>query len=162
MWLGFLKTKKTSFSGQNPPDLTEKCRNGTLTGRVGFVYLSAEMLTQPESHSDLSTRRQIAESINQALTRFPMILEILGELGKARIPFPGDDDIRHGCERALTTMLSELARIQPAPSGRVSKAEELARSWPLCESASVRIDPDQLQRIQQFIDRILGDSPPSK
>jgi hypothetical protein len=91
-----------------------------------------------------------------------MIVEILGELGKARVPFAGDADIRHGCERALTAMLSELARIQPAPSGRASKAEELARSWPLCESAAVLIDPDQLQRIQQFVERILGNPPPSK
>ena len=118
------------------------------------------MLTQTEGSAELGSRRQVAESINLVLGRFPMVVNILGELEKARIPNPGDEDIRHGCERALTSMLSALARIQPAPAGRVSKAEELARNWLHVSSADSLIDPDQLQRIQQFIDRILG--PPAK
>lgn len=103
-----------------------------------------------------STRKHSAEEINRAMARFPLIVQILGELGQAPVPFPGDDDVRHGCERALTTMLSELARIEVAPAGKPSKAEEVAQSW-LCSSVSGQlVDVDKLQRMQQFIDRILN------
>ena len=104
----------------------------------------------------MKTRKQSAEAINHAMTRFPLIVEILGELDKAEIPFPGDGDVRHGCERALTAMLAELARIEPAPPGKPSKIEETALNWLQAKAAGRLINPDQLQRIQQFIERILG------
>ncbi|MBC8125978.1 MAG: hypothetical protein H8M99_02365 [Gloeobacteraceae cyanobacterium ES-bin-144] len=90
------------------------------------------------------------------MTRFPLLVEILGTLSKTSIPFPGDDDIRHGCERALTAMLAELARIEPAPTGRTSKAEDTALGLLHSLEAEKLIHPDQRQRIQQFIERILG------
>lgn len=114
------------------------------------------MFTQPDSNSPLKTRKQSAEAVNRVMTRFPLIVEILGELEKAEIPFPGDDDIRHGCERALTTMLVELARIEPAPQGKATKAEDTARTWLNLKAADRLVNADQLQRIQQFIERILG------
>ena len=104
------------------------------------------------------TRKQSCEEINRALTRFPLILRILAELRDARLPFPGDDDIRHGCERALTRMLSDLARIPPAPVGKPSKAEETARSWLQSPASRQWIDADKLERMQQFIDAILNPS----
>lgn len=109
-----------------------------------------------ESHPPQMTRNQSAEAINHALTRFPMIVEILSEFEKAEIPFPGDADIRHGCERAITAMLVELARIEPAPSGKYSKTEETTINWLNSQAAHRLVNADQLQRIQQFIERILG------
>lgn len=102
------------------------------------------------------SRKHTAEEINRAMARFPLIVQILGELGQAQVPFPGDDDIRHGCERALTAMLSELARIGVAPAGKPSKAEEIAQSWLNGSVSGQFVDVDKLQRMQQFIDRILN------
>ena len=103
-----------------------------------------------------TTRKHSAEEINRAMARFPLLVQILGELNQAQVPFPGDDDIRHGCERALTAMLSELARIRVAPSGKPSKAEDTAQSWLSSPVSGQLIDADKLQRMQQFIDRILN------
>jgi len=114
------------------------------------------MFTPSETHPPQKTRKQSAEAIVRVMTRFPMIVEIFEELGKAEIPYPGDDDIRHGCERALTAMLVELARIEPAPPGKPSKVEETALNWLHGKSVDHLINADQLQRIQQFIERILG------
>lgn len=104
------------------------------------------------------SRKQSSEEVNRALARFPLILSILGELGDTRLPFPGDDDLRHGCERALTSMLSELARIPPAPAGKPAKAEETAQSWLQDPASRQWIDADKLERMQQFIDAILNPS----
>ena len=90
------------------------------------------------------------------MTRFPLILEILSELGKASVPFPGDADIQHGCRRALTAMLLDLSRIEPAPPGKVGKHENIARNWLHARAAVQLIDADQLERFEHFIDRILG------
>ena len=114
------------------------------------------MFTHSESHPPQTTRKQSVEAINRAMTRFPMIVGIFEELGHAEVPYPGDDDIRHGCERALTAMLVELARIEPAPPGKSSKSEETATNWLQGKSVDHLINADQLQRIQQFIERILG------
>ena len=113
------------------------------------------MLSQPESHPVLRTRKQSAEEITRVLARFPLIVEILGELGKAEIPLPGDEDIRHGCERALTSMLRELGRLEPAPPGKFSKPEETVLNLMHGKAADRLINPDQFQRIQQFVERIL-------
>lgn len=103
------------------------------------------------------TRKQAAESINRAMNRFPLLLEILGKLAKSEIPSPGDDELRRGCERACTSILAELTKIPTAREGKASKAEEVARGWLSSESASQLIDPSQLERMDQFIVRILGD-----
>ncbi len=89
------------------------------------------------------------------MARFPLLVQILAELNRDQIPLPGDADIRHGCERALTTMLSELARIDGAPAGKPSKAEDAAQNWLQHPDADKLIDADKLVRIQLFIDRIL-------
>jgi hypothetical protein len=117
------------------------------------------MFTQSDSHPPLKTRKHTADEINQALTRFPLVVQVLGELRKANLPYAGDEDIRHGCERALTSMLVELARIEPAAPGKVSKAEESALALLQSKTAALLVNADQLQRIQQFIERILGPQP---
>ncbi len=114
------------------------------------------MPNEPVSSPPHRTRKQSAEEINRAMARFPVVVRILGELGSASIPFPGDDDIRHGCERALTTMLSELARIGSAPAGKPTKTEETAQNWLHIPEAGKLIDADKLQRTQQLIDCILN------
>ncbi len=116
------------------------------------------MPNQPVSQPPLKTRKQSAEEINRAMSRFPLIVQILGELRNTQVPFPGDDDIRHGCERSLISMLSELARIETAPAGKISKAEETAQSWLHSPDARQLIDADVLQRMQIFIDFILSPS----
>lgn len=120
------------------------------------------MFPKSENKRVLNTRRQSAEAINHVMGRFPMIVEILGELGRTALPFPGDEDIRHGCKRALTAILSELSKIEPALPGKSSKAEELARNWLDGDAVADLVDADHLQRIQQFIDRILGSASPPR
>lgn len=110
----------------------------------------------PTSPPAPQSRKLAAEEINRAMSRFPLIVRILGELDESPIPLPGDDDLRHGCERALTGILSELARIEPVPSGKSSKAEEAAQVWLHSTSAHKLVDVDKLQRMQQFIDCILN------
>ncbi len=119
------------------------------------------MFTMSQEPAILPTRRtrdQSAEEINRAMARFPLILQILGELAHSPLPLPGDDDIRHGCERSLTTILSELARIRPAPAGQPCKAELTAQSWLQIPAARKHIDADKLERMQQFIDAVLDPS----
>lgn len=102
------------------------------------------------------TRNEAAEDISRALRRFPLLVRILGEMQVSTIPHPGDDDIRHGCDRALTAMLSALAHIEPAPAGDPHKQEATLRA-PLNSPAAVAlVDADKLQRIQMFVDRVLG------
>jgi hypothetical protein len=114
------------------------------------------MSEHPVSDTPMNTRKYAAEEVNRAMARFPLIINILSEISRAQFPFPGDDDIRHGCERALTAILSELARIHPAPAGKSCKAEELAQAWLQNPEASRLIDADKLQRMQQFIDCTLN------
>lgn len=114
------------------------------------------MPTEPNSPLPHKTRKHAADEINRAMARFPLILSILGELGKTQLPFPGDDDIRHGCERALTSLLSELAYIPKAPAGKASKSEETALTWLQDPAARQFINADILERMQQFIDAILN------
>jgi hypothetical protein len=93
------------------------------------------------------------------MARFPLLVQILRELDAAPVPHPGDDELWHGCDRALTTMLAELAWINPAAPGVPSEAEALARSWLNTGRSARLIDADKLRLAHQFIDRILGDGP---
>ena len=120
--------------------------------RILITNMSSTIDTSPETR----TRNQSAEAINRAMARFPLVVEILDNLSKVPVPFPGDDDLRHGCNRTLTTMLAELAKIEPAPPGKFSKTEELAHSWLKNENVTRLLDTDKVQRIQQFIERILS------
>lgn len=86
-----------------------------------------------------------------------MILEILQKLERAEAPMAGDDDIRHGCERALTALMVDLARIPAAPPGKLSKADLECIEWLQSEQAVRLINADLLQRMHQFIHRILGE-----
>lgn len=110
------------------------------------------------SPSPPKNRKHYSEEINRAMHRFPLILQMLGELNREQLPYPGDDDLHHGCQRALTGILCELSRIEAAPAGKSSSAEEIAQNWLNESSANKLIDADILQRMQQFIDCILNSS----
>lgn len=114
------------------------------------------MIAKNQSPNELRTRESVANSVNRVMMRFSAIIEILDNLNRVEVPHPGDDDIRHGCQRALTAMLSELARIQPAPEGKISKAERIARAHLQIKYMEHLVDPDLLQRFEQFITRIFG------
>ena len=133
--------------------------NWSLANHFTFPHIYSlsifAMLNQPVSSHPSHLRKQCAGEINRAMTRFPLIVQILKELRETQIPRPGDNDIRHGCERALTSMLSELARIETAPAGSPSKDEDTAQSWLHCPEARQFVDADILQRMQIFIDFIL-------
>lgn len=113
------------------------------------------MSNEPVSLPPQKSRKQSAEEINHAMARFPLILQILRDLSRTQLPLPGDEEIRHGCERALTHVLSELARIQPALAGKAGKTEETALAWLQDANARDLIDADRLERMQQLIDSIL-------
>lgn len=91
----------------------------------------------------------------RSMVRLPLILEILGQLHASTIPQPGDADLRHGCQRALTAMLAALSRIDlataPAPLLICGKS---AREWIHSPEAARLIDADQLERFEQFLSRI--------
>ena len=117
------------------------------------------MFTPAEATTHSKSRKHTADEVHRSLMRFPMIVDILGVLGRAQVPFPGDAEIRHGCERALTAMLLELARIEPAPDGKPVKTEETVTNMLEDKNVGRLMDADQLQRIQQFVERILGPHP---
>lgn len=83
-------------------------------------------------------------------------MEILGRLNRSDTPAAGDDDLRHGCERALTAMLVRLAQMKPAPPGKACKAEKSVRRHFQTKAAGEVIDSDQFQRLEQLVNRILG------
>lgn len=114
------------------------------------------MFTHPENKTLPESRKRAADAVHHAMRRFPLVVDILGELGKAPVPFPGDEDIRHGCQRALTAMLAELSKIEPAPPGKHSRHEETVFNWLHAKAAAQLIDADQLERLEHFIERIVG------
>ncbi len=114
------------------------------------------MPLEPVNPPPRNRRLEASEKINHVMARFPLVLRILGELADSRCPLPGDDDIRHGCERALTRILSDLARIGPAGPGDPVPAEETITAWIRNEDAGRLIDADRLERVQQLIDSILS------
>lgn len=123
--------------------------------RYSDQYLTHAMLNPSVSPPSQKARKHSVEEINRAMARFPLLVQTLHELNRAQIPCPGDDDVRHGCERALTTILSELARIAKAPAGKSSKAVETDQNWLEIPEARNLIDADRLERMQQLIDCIL-------
>lgn len=91
------------------------------------------------------------------MARFPSIVKILGELASSSVPSPGDADIRHGCDRALTSMMSELARLVPVLfDGNSRHSGETALGWLNDPDAQRLIDADKLERMEQLIEALVG------
>lgn len=107
-------------------------------------------ITQPVS------RQQAVDAIDRTLARFCLVLRVLDELRREAVPSPGDAEILHGCERALTGMLAALARIGAAPDTSPLEREQAIRTSLNDSKTRALVDADKLERMQQFIDAILG------
>ena len=108
----------------------------------------------PESSS--RCRELVARSVNEKLVRLPMILGILGDLRKPPVPAAGDPELEAGCSRAMTAILAELARLEPAGTeGRAGKEEKKAFVWFRDRKVHELLDPDQLARLESFVARLL-------
>lgn len=129
--------------------LVESARNRIITGRPTFLKSMTPFNSLP-----VPTREDAVQGIAQITRRLPLIVKILEELHDSPIPSPGDDDIRHGCDRALTAMLSALAKMRTAPDGVPSTSEHTVRALLGSHAAHGLVDADKLQRMQIFIDRI--------
>jgi hypothetical protein len=112
------------------------------------------MLIHPDNKPASGPRKQTAEAVGRAMSRFPLVVEVLGKLGDSTVPLAGDAEIQHGCRRALTAMLVELSRIEPAAIGKPVKQEQMIMDWLHTREAAQLIDADQLERFQHFLDRI--------
>jgi hypothetical protein len=118
------------------------------------------MSTDPDSFPPQKNRSHSAQAISRIMTRFPMIVGVLGELGKSPVPLPGDEEIRHGCTRAITAMLADLALVRPAPPGQPSHAELEVLGLLQKHAVTELINADHLERIDQLLHRILGPEAP--
>lgn len=112
--------------------------------------MSQAKITKPIS------RQQAVDAIDRTLARFCLVLRVLDELRRQTIPSPGDAEIHHGCERALTGMLAELSRIGAAPASSPLEREQVIRTRLNDSKTRALVDADKLERMHQFIDRILG------
>ncbi len=114
-------------------------------------------MNETGSHAAAQVAREAAvETVCGILERFEWIVEILGRLNREATPSPGDEDLRHGCQRALTSMLAALSRIRPAPPGKACKAEKSIRRVLNTKGADQCVDRDQFERLEQLVNRILG------
>ena len=102
------------------------------------------------------SRQQAVDAIDRTLARFCLVLRVLDELRREAIPSTGDAEIRHGCERALTGMLAELARIGAAPAASPLEREQVIRNCLNDSKTRALVDADKQERMHQFIDAILG------
>ncbi len=110
------------------------------------------MNLEPVSSPQRTDSRKSFGKIEEAITRFPLIVRTLADLEDTAVPYPGDADIRHGCERALTSMLSELARINREDGA--SPGGDSALEWLHGPAARRLVDADKLERMEQLIDAI--------
>lgn len=126
------------------------------TREIIFPQASGGLSPGP-SEAPISGREKVVRSVNQALTRLDLILSILEKLNESLLSPPGDSDLRHGCERAITSILCALAKIEPAepsssPPGRQEKAVRAALNG---ERLSRLIDADRHGCLCSLIDRLL-------
>lgn len=128
-----------------------------MKSKIPLVMSSAPQVpgnSSPElPGATFAAREAVARRINEVMSRFSLILEILEEISKEMVPLAGDSDIRHGCERALTSMLSRVASLDSAsPSGAPAGPEEVrAKSWLDGERPARLIDPDRLHGFWSLI-----------
>ncbi len=127
------------------------------TARKGSLPQAFGSLPPGLPEAPISGREEVARRINEALARFDLILSLLETLNKPLIPSPGDSDLRNGCERAMTSILSALAGIEPAApsSAPPGREEQLAKARLNGEKPYRLIDADRLTRLWSFVDRLL-------
>lgn len=113
------------------------------------------MFAIPTKPYPKKTRADYAMDVSRVVARIPLLSEILRMLAIDPSPHAGDDDIRHGCERAMNSILAELSRITIAPPGNPSPSEEAVRRLLDNERNESPIDPETLGRVLQSVERIL-------
>ncbi|MEO5715989.1 MAG: hypothetical protein ABIT37_21090 [Luteolibacter sp.] len=113
----------------------------------------------------MSQREQTAMTINGSLHRLPLVLEILEEIHETEgSGSPGDEDLRRGSIRAVSTMAERLDRIVPAPhpvSETPSVAEQISAEWLVGERPGRFIPEPLLGRLSTSISRLLPFPPAS-
>lgn len=82
----------------------------------------------------MSPHEQFALSVNHSLHRLLLVYEMLEEIHEsADERHPGDEDLKQGAYRAVTTMLERIKKLQPPISpdsaAAPSKEEEIAGEW---------------------------------
>lgn len=114
------------------------------------------MFAIPTKPYPKKTRPDYAMDVSRVVARIPFLSEILRTLAIDSAPRAGDDDIRHGCERAMNSILAELSKITIAPPGNPSPFEDAVRRLLENERNGSPINPETLGRILQSVERILG------
>jgi hypothetical protein len=127
------------------------------TARKGISPQASGSLPPGLPGAPISDREKVARSITDALTRLDLMLGLLETLNEPLIPFPGDADLRNGCERAMTSILSSLAGMEPAGSSSVppGREEKALKARLNAERLSLLIDRDQFSYLWSFIVRLL-------
>jgi hypothetical protein len=117
-----------------------------------------------DTSSATASREEIAERINESMTRFGLIVSVLEELSRSTMPATGDVELRNGCERALTRILSVVAVMTPATSGghSIGPEERKAMAWLAGKQLVTLIDPDKLAVLASLIDQLLPPVPVSR
>ena len=115
-----------------------------------------------KSHSnhppgDFPERTNTIRSIERCLTRFPLVVSLMNHLRPAPLTMTGDQELRSACGRAMTSILADLSRIHPAPAvAALADPRECAIFEMIRNSEALELlDPDQLQRLDSLVVRLL-------
>lgn len=105
----------------------------------------------------MTSREHIATLINTTLVRLPLVLEILEEIGSQRRA--GDEDLKYGATRAVSSMIARLEGIAPAtepePYEFPGDAEQLAYEWLLGNRPSELLPTAEHRQLTEIIVRLL-------
>lgn len=114
-----------------------------------------------EARSGQPEREDVARRINESMERFGLILSILKTLSLSVVPAIGDSDLRHACERALTSILASVSMIPPAgEDGGPPGVEECGvNAWLAGNQPLTLLDPDKLSMLASLIDQLLPTLP---
>lgn len=109
------------------------------------------------SHDEYPQRAVTLGCIENSLRRFPLLVSLMNHLRPAPLTMTGDQELRSACGRAMTSMLADLSQIPPAPPiSRDADAREKAIFEMIRNSEALELlDPDQLQRLDSLVVRLL-------
>jgi|GEM_PF-2879695 len=105
-------------------------------------------------------RTKTIESIEKCLIRFPLVVSLMNHLRPTPLTMTGDQELRAACGRAMTSLLSDLSKISPAPAAaRQADSRETAIFEMIRNSEALELlDPDQLQRLDFLMVRLLPEA----
>jgi hypothetical protein len=99
----------------------------------------------------MSAQEQLALFVNHTLHRLPLIYEMLEEIHETADAHPGDEDLKHGAFRAVTTMVERIRGIEPPATSDSrtppTKEEEIAGEWLIGDQAEQLLPPDLYQEL---------------